>query len=237
MRARGGRIHVPRLLEVRITECKFSQALFYRIVVNGRETELVLSSTNAPKFSKILLVPIHVDVNEIELGVFALVVTSEKQVAVGSFAVKAGSLSRFEHVDVLIPSVRGNLITGVVRLAYKQIKPSVVHLLRQTLDGKSIMGLSVDTALVSNVAESTDEYQNVRIALRRKLGNIALRHKSGKYLGNVKVSSNKSSAFSPLEHAEVFSEDLDLLITLEEQEGAPIHTVPPRWVPCRRACH
>ena len=81
------------------------------------------------------------------------------------------------------------------------------------------MGLSVDTALVSNVAESMDEYQNVRIVVR---------HKSGKYLGNVKVSKNKSSTFFPLEYAEVFSEDLDLLITLEDQEGSPIHTVPSR---------
>ena len=208
---------MSRLLEVRITECKFSQALFYRIVVNGRETELVLSSTNAPKFSKVLLVQIPGDVNEIELGVFTLVAISEKQVAVASFAIKAGSLSRFEHVDVHIPSGQGNTITGVVRLAYKQIKQSVVHLLRQTMDGKSVMGLSVDTALVSKVAEATDEYQNVRIVVR---------HKSGKYLGNVKVSKNKSSTFFPLEYAEVFSEDLDLLITLEDQEGSPIHTVP-----------
>lgn len=200
-----------RILEIRITGCLFSDSNFYRLALDGHETELQTVSTTVPKFNKVLHVQLSEGNNSIELGVFGMVDGTERQMATASVPVNPGK--DFVHHDLTIASGPGNTVTGIVKIAYKQIKLNVVYFLRETVSDKSVLGISVNTALIGEGAEASSEYKDVRIKVRDKEGTI---------LGNNKVSNDKSAAFFPLEEGEVFSNEtgMELFITLEEYDGA-----------------
>lgn len=193
--------------EVRFTGCLLSEAHFYRLAVDHHETELLSTSTTVPKFHKLLHVQLSDGVTAMELSIAALIDGAEKVVAIAQVPIVPSK--DFTHYDVVIPTAAGNTVTGTVKLAYKLIKLNVIGILRETVNNRSVLGISVNTGLVGESADAAAEYKDIRLKIKDKEGTV---------LGNNKVSNDKSAVFFPLEDHEVFGNEasLELIVTMED---------------------
>jgi len=207
----------PKIIELRITGCLFSDSHFYRLGVDTHETELQTVSSTAPRFTKVLHVQLPDGTTSLEMQVFALVDGSEKVVAKGAIPVTPGK--DFVHYDMTIPTGPGNTVTGIVKVAYKVIKLNAMQILRETVSGKSVLGLSINSGLVGDGADASPDYRDVRIKIKDKEGNV---------IGNNKISSDKSNTFFQLDDTEVFQNEngLELFMALEGLGPGVTQTVP-----------